>query len=211
MADLDVQPKKKSTVWPWILGLLGVLVLVFLITRDRDDNDNMNTTAVNDDSAYYESTSSNAAAAAYGWDAVDFNAPRIRYDEVRAGEINIRGNDQYSIYGLGEDVLFDKGKATIRSKAEQNLQEIVNSIRQRHPESEVRIYGHTDATGSGAENEALSQQRVESVRNWLSKHGISAERLSVHAMGEGNPEASNNTAEGKQLNRRVEIVALNTK
>ena len=54
-------------------------------------------------------------------------------------------------------------------------------------------------------------QLAESVRNWLSKHGISEERLSVHAMGEGNPEASNNTAEGKQLNRRVEIVALNTK
>lgn len=214
MADLDVQPKKKGSILPWILLGLGIIALLFFLARGC--NNDTNTDGVNSDSSTArtsDASSGNMSATTptdegSDWNDVDFNSPSMAYDEITGKDINVRGNDKYAIYGLGENILFDEGKATIRSQAEQNLKQIAASIEKRHTGGNVRIYGHTDATGSAGANKELAQQRAEAVRNWLVQNGaITDTRVSLHPIGESQPVASNATDEGREQNRRVEIVA----
>jgi outer membrane protein OmpA-like peptidoglycan-associated protein len=210
MADLDVQPKKKSSILPWVLLGLGVLALLIFLARGCN-NDDANNVAATTDSA--TSTVSNTADNTAGairdwWDDVDFNAPAAKYDEVTNKDIDVRGNDRYGIYSVNETVLFDEGKSTIRSQAEANLKQIAASIGKRYGSGNVRVYGHTDATGSAGANKELAEQRAEAVRAWLVKNGnVTEGRVSVHPVGESQPVASNATEQGRQQNRRVEIVA----
>ncbi|MFD2246819.1 OmpA family protein [Pontibacter ruber] len=144
------------------------------------------------------------------WD-VDFNMPTVDWPEFKDTDVEVRGNDQYSVYSLGENVLFDTDKAEIKKDAEANLQKISSSIAQRSKEGQVRIYGYTDAKGSASYNKELAEKRAEAVKNWLQKQGkIDAYRLSVHPVGEARPAESNATAKGRQQNRRVEIVVRNS-
>ena len=205
MADLDVQPKKKSSILPWILLALGIIaLLIFLIRGCGDDNADTQATTT-------DTITSNTGGAANTWDGVDFNAPPVQYEEITDTNINVRGTGDYAIYGLGENILFDEDKSTIRSGAEQNLQQIAASLTKRYPNAEVRVYGHTDAQGSPGYNKELAEQRAETVRAWLVKNGnISEANLSLHPVGESQPVASNATEGGRQQNRRVEIVAKGT-
>jgi outer membrane protein OmpA-like peptidoglycan-associated protein len=203
MAELNVQPKKSTSILPWILLLLGIAALIWFLTRSKDDKEvattDTTTTTVNN------STSNTAATA--DWSRVDFNAPSLDYDEITDKNINVRGNSDYGIYGLGENILFDEGKATIRPDAEANLKQIVGSIGKRYNGGEVRVYGFTDAQGSAGYNKDLAQQRADAVKAWMSSNGFDAGRISVNAIGEGQPVATNNTEAGREQNRRVEIVA----
>jgi outer membrane protein OmpA-like peptidoglycan-associated protein len=201
MAEIDVQPKKRSgSLLPWILGILAVIVLCIFLFRKKDND------VADRDRTNYNNTSTNAAAAG-GWSAIDWNAPSTHYDEVTNRDIDVRNGDNYAVYGLGENVLFDKDAATLKPGAEDNLQQIVSSINKRYNGGDVGVFGFTDATGSEGHNKELSQQRAETVRSWLVKHGIDDNRVSLQAKGENNPVATNSTEEGKQQNRRVEIVA----
>jgi outer membrane protein OmpA-like peptidoglycan-associated protein len=203
MAELNVQPKKKGSVLPWLLLGLGVLALIIFLVRNKD---NAAADRAGTDSANYNSTSSNAANGT-GWTGINWNAPRADYDEVGNNDVQVRAADNYAIYGLGEDILFDSDKATIRSGAEKNLEQIVASIKKRYNDGEVRVFGFTDAKGSDAHNQQLSEQRAQAVQSWLAGHGIDQDHLSISAKGEDQPAASNETEEGRQQNRRVEIVA----
>ncbi len=209
MAELNVQPKKKTSFLPWLLLLLGIAALLwFLLGRNRDNKDVATTTAATTPST--DTSTANGAAAntnAENWSNVDFNAPAANYDEVTDKNINVRGNSNYAIYGMGENVLFDEGKATIRSDAEGNLKQITGSIGKRYNGGQVRVYGFTDAQGSAGSNKELAQQRADAVKNWLQNNGIDASRISVNAIGEAQPVATNSTEAGRQQNRRVEIVA----
>ena len=143
------------------------------------------------------------------WARVDWNSPVLKYDEVKSADVNIRGNDQYGIYGLGENVLFETGKAEIRAAAMDNLTQVAASINQRYTDGKVKVYGYTDATGAADANQALSQQRADAVKNYLSAKGnIAADRITMYAEGEARPVASNENAAGREQNRRVEIVAM---
>jgi OOP family OmpA-OmpF porin len=77
-----------------------------------------------------------------------------------------------------------------------------------NPDVKVEIQGHTDSRGSLALNERLSQQRAEAVRDYLIGQGIAAERLTARGYGPHNPIASNETADGRAQNRRVELKPL---
>jgi len=76
---------------------------------------------------------------------------------------------------------------------------------QKNPQWYVEIQGHTDSTGPKAWNDTLSQMRADSVMNYLVSHGISASRLTANGYGSSEPVASNDTAEGRQQNRRVDF------
>lgn len=102
-------------------------------------------------------------------------------------------------------VNFDFDKATIRPDAARILDEAVATLK-AEPDVQVLIVGHTDSVGSEAYNLKLSQRRAQAVRDYLVKHGISAARLRVKGMGESQPVASNDTAEGRAQNRRVELL-----
>lgn len=145
------------------------------------------------------------------WNNVDMNLPTVDWPEFEDSDVEVRGNNRYSVYSVGEDVLFDTDKAEIRKGAEENLRKISSSIAQRHKDGQVRVYGYTDAQGSAGYNKDLAEKRAEAVRNWLQKNGnIAASRISVHPVGEAKPTASNETAKGRQQNRRVEIVVRNS-
>jgi len=70
----------------------------------------------------------------------------------------------------------------------------------------IEVDGYTDSTGNPMSNEQLSQERAASVQSYLTQQGVSASSISIHGFGEANPVASNESLEGRQQNRRVELV-----
>jgi OOP family OmpA-OmpF porin len=78
----------------------------------------------------------------------------------------------------------------------------------KDPELRLEVQGHTDAVGSDAYNQPLSEARARSVVIWLTQHGVATPRLSAHGYGKTRPVASNATDEGRARNRRVEIANL---
>lgn len=101
-------------------------------------------------------------------------------------------------------ILFDLNKATIRQESSGALESIAD-IMEEYPNTIFHIEGHTDSTGDAGYNEQLSRDRAASVREFLIENGIAENRLTSEGYGESEPIASNNTAEGRQQNRRVEI------
>lgn len=106
------------------------------------------------------------------------------------------------------DVLFATGSAEIQGGTNQNLEKLVTFLKQ-YPERQVLIEGHTDNVGSAMFNETLSRQRAESVRRYLTGRGIDGRRLTVSGFGFERPVASNDSAMGRQQNRRVEVIIEN--
>jgi outer membrane protein OmpA-like peptidoglycan-associated protein len=103
-----------------------------------------------------------------------------------------------------EGIVFATGKADITPETETNLEKAYNTLAQ-NPEIVVEIQGHTDNTGKKATNMKLSQARAESVKAWLVKKGIAAERITAKGFGPDKPAADNKTKEGRQQNRRIEF------
>lgn len=107
-----------------------------------------------------------------------------------------------------QGILFASGSARIRPESTPTLLEIGRMLRD-HPELRLGIEGHTDADGDDAANQDLSERRAAAVRDHLvSRMGIDAARLEPAGFGESKPVADNGTPEGKQQNRRVELVRL---
>lgn len=103
------------------------------------------------------------------------------------------------------DVLFATASAELRGGAFDSLNKLANFLNE-YPDRRVLIEGHTDNVGSAEYNQGLSQRRAESVRSYLMQQGIASHRLSASGMGLNRPIADNNTAAGRQQNRRVEII-----
>ena len=105
------------------------------------------------------------------------------------------------------NLFFATNRATILPESELELQNLYNLLVE-HPEIRIRITGHTDNVGSDRFNQSLSEQRANSVRFELIKRGIDAERIEAEGKGKTEPVATNETEEGRALNRRVEFVIL---
>ena len=108
---------------------------------------------------------------------------------------------------FGEGVLFAVNQSTLSSQAQQNLDRLAQ-IFEKYPDTQIIIEGHTDATGSDSYNMNLSDDRAASVRSYLSSHGVTSGRLSARGYGEQQPIATNDTDEGRRLNRRVELAVI---
>jgi outer membrane protein OmpA-like peptidoglycan-associated protein len=143
------------------------------------------------------------------WANVNWDAPVVNNPNIKSSEVEMRSDKEYNIYTMDDRLLFDTDKAMIRSQGEEKLQEIVNEIQSLPKTGQIRIFGHADARASNEYNKELSAERANSVKDWLqNKGGIDAQRLSIEAMGETAPRATNETARGRQLNRRVAIVVV---
>ncbi|HQQ69511.1 MAG TPA: OmpA family protein [Alicycliphilus sp.] len=105
---------------------------------------------------------------------------------------------------IPSDISFATGRADIEPSFRPILDRFADGLR-NNPNSEVRIIGHTDSTGSDAINNPLSLERAESTRNYLTTRGVSGARIHVDGRGAREPIASNDTASGRARNRRVEI------
>jgi outer membrane protein OmpA-like peptidoglycan-associated protein len=103
------------------------------------------------------------------------------------------------------DVLFDTGKYTLRAGAREKLARVAG-ILAGHPGLQLQVEGYTDSVGSDASNQQLSEHRATSVRDYLTSTGISADSVTAKGLGKTLPVATNDTAAGRQQNRRVELV-----
>jgi len=103
------------------------------------------------------------------------------------------------------NVLFAFNKDTLRPEAREKLAKLAG-ILLSNPGLSVAVEGHADAIGSDAYNMELSQRRADSVRTYLIAQGIQSSGITARGFGESVPVASNETAEGRALNRRVEVV-----
>src|SRR4051812_697264 len=111
---------------------------------------------------------------------------------------------------LSSDVLFDFDKATLLPKAIPTLEKVA-TVLGAYPNAECTVEGHTDALGNPQYNQKLSERRADSVKSWLTQHGVNA-RFSIRGYGKTKPVAPNTLPNGKDnpdgraKNRRVEIV-----
>lgn len=103
------------------------------------------------------------------------------------------------------DVLFDFGRYNLKSDANIKLAKLAGIIL-AHPGLHLAIEGHTDNIGSDEANMKLSQQRADTVRDYLVQQGLAADTVTAVGMGKADPVADNSTNEGRQKNRRVEII-----
>src|SRR6266702_2213026 len=103
------------------------------------------------------------------------------------------------------DVLFDTGSYTLKPGAREKLAKI-SGIVLAHPGLMLQIEGHTDSVGGDDFNQQLSERRAGSVREFLAEQGVSPSSITARGFGKTQPVASNETAEGRQRNRRVELV-----
>ncbi|MGH9437272.1 MAG: OmpA family protein [Terriglobia bacterium] len=102
-------------------------------------------------------------------------------------------------------VFFDTGQATLHQETRETLAKLAGVLL-AYPGISIEIDGYTDNTGSEATNEVLSQKRADAVENFLVQQGVPASSIASRGLGESNPVAPNDTATGRALNRRVEIV-----
>ena len=103
------------------------------------------------------------------------------------------------------DVLFDTGSSTLKPGAREKLAKI-SGIVLAHPGLKLQIEGHTDSVGSDDFNQQLSERRSDTVRDFLAEQGVPASSMSAKGFGKSLPVASNETPDGRQRNRRVELV-----
>jgi len=102
------------------------------------------------------------------------------------------------------EVLFDFNSAGLRPASRESLREMAN-VFEKYPNTNIEVAGHTDSIGSAAYNQRLSERRANSVTNYLEQLGVRGSRLDAVGYGKSQPRATNSTANGRQLNRRVEI------
>jgi outer membrane protein OmpA-like peptidoglycan-associated protein len=197
---LDVQPKKKGgSALIWIIALLAVLVVVFLLTRNKGIDKEVTAEAASDSTTIESEINAN-------WSGIDAQAPAAEYEELKDSDITIRGNDRFALYSIGESLLFDSESNVLKPASEAKLKEIVASAEKRFAGGSMRIYGYTDASGSKGFNKKLAEERAQAVMSWMAKNSkIPEDKISINPVGEANPVADNTTVAGRQQNRRVEI------
>jgi len=101
-------------------------------------------------------------------------------------------------------ILFDFDSSALRDEAQRNLREFSESM-EDFEDTNILIVGHTDARGSESYNQDLSERRAQSATDYLTRQGITSNRITSVGKGESEPVASNETADGRQQNRRVEV------
>jgi outer membrane protein OmpA-like peptidoglycan-associated protein len=103
------------------------------------------------------------------------------------------------------DVLFDTGKYSLRPLAREKLAKVAGIV-SGHPGLKLDVEGHTDSVGGDDYNQRLSEQRGAAVRDYLTQQGMPVNSVTAKGLGKTQPVASNDTAKGRQQNRRVELV-----
>ena len=132
-------------------------------------------------------------------------APKENKIEDQLSRLGAKVTETEVVIQLPGSILFDFDSASIRPDADRALNDVAQLIKAYQSRS-VRVEGHTDSVASDEYNQSLSERRAGSVADWFAKHGIERSRLAAAGFGEKKPMTTNDTAAGRQLNRRVEVV-----
>jgi outer membrane protein OmpA-like peptidoglycan-associated protein len=132
---------------------------------------------------------------------MDKQAEEIRRD-MKGAKVERVGEGILITFDSG--LLFDVGSSELRSATRQNLNEL-SRVLKKYDDTDIMVQGHTDNTGSVDLNQTLSENRARSVKTYLMQQGVVISRLYDLGMGQGYPVADNETAAGRQANRRVEV------
>jgi outer membrane protein OmpA-like peptidoglycan-associated protein len=110
-------------------------------------------------------------------------------------------------FTLSSDLLFPINSSYLTDQAKRELDKLATILKEE-TRKKIRVDGHTDAPGTAEYNVWLSEKRAVSVKTYLSEAGIAASRISTQGLGQTKPVADNKTPEGRERNRRVEVVIL---
>jgi outer membrane protein OmpA-like peptidoglycan-associated protein len=144
------------------------------------------------------------AAAKQDQARIDYSDARAHALEMELKDLNAKKTERGFVVTLG-DVLFDSGQDRLLPEGAGYMVRLAEAFK-RNTALKAAIEGYTDSVGSTAANFELSERRAKTVMAALMAQGVLADQLSMRGLGEGYPAASNDTAAGRQMNRRVEIV-----
>ena len=190
-ANTDVTMRAEMLSWSRSRGLFAGLSLEGATLRpDSDENKRMYGREITNKEILESGVPSPRAAR-------EFVANLDRYSRAQLAE---------NCISLGENAIhFATGQYAIPAGADQVLSEVAAQLK-ANPEWKWEVEGYTDNVGDKAANQKLSDERAQSVANWLSFHGVDRDRLSIKGYGESNPVADNSTPQGRAKNRRVELI-----
>ena len=141
-------------------------------------------------------------SAASGLAGSDLDKQAEEFGTIPGAEVERR--DDSVVVRFQSSLIFDTGEYTFQPGAYDRLRSLARTLNQ-YPKSRVIIKGHTDSTGDDRFNQMLSEERSDSVRKFLIVENVAYDRITAIGFGEQMPVATNNTAEGRHQNRRVEI------
>ena len=136
--------------------------------------------------------------------ALDRQARDLR-GSLANDDIRIQNTGEELIVTMPEGILFDVDSAAIRASLQSDLRALARNL-QQYPDTTVDVIGHTDNTGSAEYNQDLSARRAQAVAGVLLEAGVAPARVRAYGRGETQPVATNLTPEGRQQNRRVEVI-----
>ncbi|MBS1208143.1 MAG: flagellar motor protein MotB [Proteobacteria bacterium] len=157
----------------------------------------------NADTAQREAAGAQRQSAASQREANDAMARNAQL-QTQLDELKAQKTDRGMVITIG-DMLFDTDQAVLKTGGARNVEQLANILKQ-FPQRKTLIEGFTDSTGSSSHNQELSGRRADAVRTALIGFGIGGERITTHAYGQAYPVAGNDSAGGRQMNRRVEII-----
>jgi outer membrane protein OmpA-like peptidoglycan-associated protein len=137
-------------------------------------------------------------------DQASASAQRVDSLEAQLADLKVQKTERGLVLTLG-DVLFDTGQATLKSGAYGTLDRLATALRDKSGRK-VLIEGHTDNVCSDESNQGLSERRAQSVQSALMQRDVARSQITAMGKGENFPIASNDSADGRQSNRRVELI-----
>lgn len=172
---------------------------VLLAARERD------ATRANE-RADTQTLEANAARSDAQMSAEQAAAAQQRAQELESAlaDLQAKKTDRGLVITLG-DVLFATGRADLKSGARRSLEKL-SAFLHEYPQRNVQIEGFTDSVGTDDYNQGLSERRAGAVRDALTSMGISSDRIQSRGLGKSSPVADNDSATGRQQNRRVEVI-----
>jgi len=137
--------------------------------------------------------------------SADADARSKAAEDALAKLAAVKQEDRGMVITLSGSVLFPSDQSTLLPDAETRLNQVADAL-MATKERNIVVEGHTDSRGSDKHNLELSQRRADSVRSYLVGRGYESDRMQARGIGKGRPATSNDTAEGRANNRRVEII-----
>lgn len=191
-----IKQKKGKGIW-WLLLAIIIIILAIWFSTQRNNNDAAPAPTSSPSAMSQPAATDQSTAPAVP--ATDNDSALTALQQYYAGE----GNDDSQWIDLNQ-VSFATGNATPTVTDEQSLNQVATLISQ-HPDHSIVVRGFTDSTGTEAINQPLSGQRANAIKDWLTQHGVDGSKITIDGQGADHAVANNDTAQGRDQNRRVAI------